>query len=91
MDNKIDQLEYTVMELGTEIFRLKSQISEMNSVQEGMTRTLKNLKDVLEEKGLISEEDFDSASLKLDVLEADSEEFSGENFLDQISPKPDFH
>lgn len=90
MNDKIDQLEYTVMELGTEIFRLKTQISEMTNVQESMSKTLTTLKDILDEKGVICEEDFDAASPYADQSSLeDSEQIDLSNITG--SNKNDFH
>ena len=89
MSDRVDQLEYTVMELGTEVFRLKSQISDISSVQEKTAKTLKNLKDILDEKGVISEDDFAAASSS----EAETLE-EHERFDLQAGPsndKPEFH
>ena len=33
MSNRIDQLEYTVMELGSQVFRLKQELSNLNYSQ----------------------------------------------------------
>jgi regulator of replication initiation timing len=90
MSNRIDQLEYTVMELGTEIFRLKSQISEMSSVQENMSKTLKNLKDVLDDKGVICEDDFDAASPGHDDGEMEEGDHIDLSF-NHTANKPEFH
>ena len=61
MAAKIHQLENTLMELGTEMFRLKHQISDMQNLQTQFVRTLNGLKGVLDEKGVITSDDFDLA------------------------------
>ena len=52
MNTRVDQLEYTVMELGSEIFQLKHQMTEMNTIQESYLQLIHNLKSILEEISL---------------------------------------
>ena len=59
MKDRVGQLEYTIMELGTELYRLKSEIQQMVNVQTKSLKTLKGLRDVLDERGVISKEDLD--------------------------------
>lgn len=59
--SRVEQLERTVLELGTEMFRLKAQISELTNFHEQFSRTIKGLKQILDDKGLITSEDFESA------------------------------
>ena len=61
MENKLDQLEYTVLELGTEIFRLKSKVSQLSNNQHRFNKTINILKSLMEEKGILTEEDFEIA------------------------------
>ena len=61
MAAKIYQLESTIMELGTEMFRLKHQISDMQHMQAQFVKTINGLKGILDEKGVINAEDFDMA------------------------------
>ncbi len=60
-NEKIEQLERTVLELGTEIFRLKTEISSLKGYHENFVDIVEGLKKILDEKGLISHEDFDAA------------------------------
>ncbi len=87
MAGKIDQLEYTVMELGTEVFRLKSKVSEISANQEQFIRTLQNLKNIIEEKGIITEDDFEMASTANDDYEEPHEYTMTKN----QSSKIEFH
>lgn len=88
MENRMDQLEYTVMELGTEIFRLKSQLSDMSEFQDKVSRTLKSLRDLIDEKGMITEDDFDSAT---HFLGDEGEEMEMEDGERPPQSKVDFH
>jgi hypothetical protein len=62
MSDRIDQLEYTVMELGAEMFRLKQELLHITTVKDNMFNMLKKLQVVLDEKGLIDSEEFDIAT-----------------------------
>jgi hypothetical protein len=59
MKDRIGQLEYTIMELGTEIYRLKSEMQQMSNIQSKSLKTLKGLQNMLDERGVIAMEDFD--------------------------------
>ncbi|MFW7380048.1 MAG: hypothetical protein ACOH5I_14640 [Oligoflexus sp.] len=62
MSDRIDQLEYTVMELGAEMFRLKQELQHITSMKENMLSVLKKLQFILDEKGIIDSEEFDMAT-----------------------------
>jgi regulator of replication initiation timing len=64
----MDQLEYTVMELGAEMFRLKQEISQMTQVKDNLTKAFRKLQDVLDEKGIIDNEEFDIALNMQDIF-----------------------
>lgn len=59
--DKINQLERTILELGTEIFRMKSQLSSLRTDHDNFIEIMGGLKSILDEKGLINEDDFDNA------------------------------
>ena len=61
MQDKINQLERTILELGTEIFRMKSQVSSLTGHHESFIEVMSGLKSILDEKGLINEDDFENA------------------------------
>lgn len=60
-EDKISQLERTILELGSEVFRIKTEMYSLKSNQENFCEVMKGLKNILDEKGLISSEDFDGA------------------------------
>ena len=59
MSNRIDQLEYTVMELGSQVFRLKQEVTNLNCSQDALVDIFKKLRAILDEKGVLEIEDFD--------------------------------
>lgn len=59
--DRISQLERTILELGTEIFRMKTQVSSLKGEQETFIEMMSGLRNILDEKGLITEDDFDNA------------------------------
>lgn len=72
MSNRIDQLEYTVMELGSQVFRLKQELNSLNQNQSAVFEFIKNVRSVLEDKGLYDLLDFESMN-------------SLHNFFDQLN------
>lgn len=58
---KVQQLENSLMELGTEMFRLKHQLADLQVAQSQMVKTMTGLKNILDEKGLITIDDFELA------------------------------
>lgn len=60
-EERVDQLERTVLELGTEIFRMKSEVFSLKEYHEKFVEIVGGLKNILDEKGLINHEDFDAA------------------------------
>ncbi len=60
MSDKITKLEHTMMELGTEMFRLKFLLRESTKLQNSFAKSLKGLKTILDEKGIINPDDFET-------------------------------
>ena len=58
---KLEMLERAVLELGTELFNLKGSMVKAKESHEQFLATVKGLKQLLDEKGLITHEDFESA------------------------------
>lgn len=59
MADRLDQLEYTVMELGAEVFRLRQEVNELSSRNEDFTKAFQQIKEILSEKGIINSDDID--------------------------------
>jgi len=58
---RVEQLERTILELGTEIFKLRSHISDISKFEDRFLKTMRGLKIILDDKGLITSEDFETA------------------------------
>ena len=67
MSDRMKQLETSLLELGTEMFRLKHQLAAVVDQGKHFVASMKNLKLILDEKGLISQDDFESV---VDMAEA---------------------
>jgi hypothetical protein len=59
--DKLYKMERALLELGSEIFRLKSNMHELHNSHEKFVKIMDGLRLLLDEKGLILEDDFDSA------------------------------
>jgi len=60
-EKRIKQLERTLMELGTEVFKNKNEILHLKSYHENFIKIVDGLKKIMDEKGLITIEDFEGA------------------------------
>lgn len=60
-EDRINQLERTLLELGTEVFRVKTELSSIKDTNENFIEVMKGLKALLDEKGVISSDDFENA------------------------------
>jgi hypothetical protein len=60
--NKNEELEMLVLELGAEVYRIRTQMDEMSGVHTNFLEMIKNLKQILDDKGLINSDDFDEAA-----------------------------
>jgi hypothetical protein len=58
---KIELLERTVLEMGSELFQVKIALDRNQEVHEKFLAVLEGLKQLLDEKGIINIEDFESA------------------------------
>lgn len=58
---KLELLERTVLELGAELFTMKGMVAKSRESYEQFLTTMRGLKQLLDEKGLITPEDFDTA------------------------------
>lgn len=90
MDNRIEQLEYTVMELGTEIFRLKSQINEMTDRQSHLNGLVNTIRCLLDEKGIVEADDID-LNTDLNDGEIEGDEASIDLEGDRTNTKNEYH
>ena len=67
MEDAIRKLESTVLELGTEVYVLRNQLTKASSRNEQMLKIIQSLQKLLDEKNLISTEDFEIA-IKLEDI-----------------------
>jgi hypothetical protein len=58
---RIEMLERTVLELGAELFQMKSTVNKSEQSHEQFLALLKGLKRLLDDKGLITLDDFEAA------------------------------
>lgn len=59
--NRIEDLEVSVLELGTELYKLKHSMTSLTLQNENFLHIFNSLKEILDDKGIISEDDFDEA------------------------------
>lgn len=60
MKDKISKLENSLLELGTEMFRLKFMLRESHKLQNAFAKSMQGLKVILDEKGIINHDDFET-------------------------------
>lgn len=70
--NKLELLERTVLELGAELFRIKTELSDVRQFHQQFVSTVKGLKELLDEKGMIHSEDFEAAVELGNAISVDS-------------------
>ncbi|SMF69978.1 hypothetical protein [Pseudobacteriovorax antillogorgiicola] len=90
MSNRIDQLEYTVMELGSQVFRLKQEVTNLNQSQETFVTIFKKLRSILDEKGVLEVEDFDLITDFYQLIDHFEDPMEAEE-EPQTIPKSDLH
>lgn len=77
MSAKLDHLERTVLELGTEIYRIRHRMDLIDQDNSHYQQIFLSLRKILDEKGLIAIEDFDDA-VALDRILARQSHSQGE-------------
>ena len=70
VQSRVDQLERTVLELGAELYTLKGTFAKQNESHTRFLAIVKGLKQLLDEKGLITLDDFDAAVQLGEALES---------------------
>lgn len=91
MSDRVDQLEYTLMELGAQVFRLKQEVSSLNSSQTSFVRVFKKLRVILDEKGVLDSEDFELMTDFYHLIDGFEDPYDVEQDQMQTSPKSDLH
>ena len=59
MSQKIESLERAILELGSEVFRVKHRMDEVDKANHGYRQIFVSLKRLLDEQGIVSSEDFE--------------------------------
>lgn len=67
--SRMEMLERTVLELGTELYNMKGLIQKNQATHVQFVALIKGLKTLLDEKGLITPDDFDAAVELGEVIE----------------------
>lgn len=88
-NDKLLKLERALLELGSEVFRLRTVMGDLQVNHELFVKIIDGLRMLLDEKGLILEDDFDSAiDLKNAVVGLPC---STPSPLNSVRTKKDFH
>lgn len=61
MQSKLDHLERTILELGAQVYRTKHQMDEITKINACYVEIFASLKRLLDERGIISSDDFEEA------------------------------
>lgn len=85
MSNRVSQLEYTVLELGAEVYRLKHEMKTLKATNETISGAFDKLRQLLDDKSIIDSDEFDIHLLNASVLELETE--SREPELDPVNKK----
>ncbi len=57
-NTRVDSLEHSLLELGSEVYQLKHRLAALGDQNDKMLQQLNSLKKILDDKGVISEDDF---------------------------------
>lgn len=68
MSQRSFKVENSLLEVGAEVFRLKHELTRILEQQEHFSKSLRGLKTLLDEKGVITAEDFEAAVDIVDVI-----------------------
>jgi len=86
MQSKLEHLERTILELGAHIYRVKHQMEEISKVNNSYRDIFVSLRRLLDERGLISAEDFEDAVAldKIINLQAGAQADTLSTFADEL-------
>jgi len=73
MSNRVSQLEYTVLELGAEVYRLKHEVKKMTSTNEMISSAFNKLRNLLDDKLIIDSDEFDIQLLAMGAVDLDTD------------------
>lgn len=83
MREYITQLEATILDLGAEVCSMKSEMRDICRDNKKLQATLSTLKELLDEKGVVSEEDFEIALVDKSLRTSVFDEFGEETSLEK--------
>jgi hypothetical protein len=89
MGDALRRLETAVMELGSEIYVIKNQLSRTNDQNEKLLKVFRSLQKILDERDLISHEDLEIALKTEEISLPDN--FEHETDHDSNDPKKFSH
>lgn len=69
MSERMQKLEHTIMELGSEIYKLRHDLKESQKVHYKVLTTLRGIRSILDEKGIVTAEEFETAVDLQKILE----------------------
>ena len=84
-DDKLCFIERSVLELGSEVYKLKQELKTVRSSHKNILDQLKALRLLLDDGGVISLDDFDGAIDLAEAMAIDCEEYN--NSLGDIKSK----
>ncbi len=85
MKPNLESLESTLMELGTELFLVKSQMNSISRKNVELLRLVHSVQLVLEERGLVTREDLEEAMEDINLV-CGSDYIEDGEALKQLSP-----
>lgn len=90
-NEKLKLLEHAIMNLSMQVAGLQSKLTENSSFKEEYYKTLEGLRNLLDEKGMISKEDFDSEIEIFQILKEGNLESMIESDLPKQKRKAPVH
>jgi hypothetical protein len=69
MKDRIELLERTILDLGAEVYKLKHALVGATLKQQAMNKLLEGLRGMLDEKGLITQEEIEEASIMSELVD----------------------
>lgn len=62
LETRVDMLERTLLDLGTQLFEVKGRLTKFQERHDRFVGLLTGLKHLLDEKGVLTPDDFDAAA-----------------------------
>ena len=81
---KSNQIEQALLELGTEMMRLRGEIGDLKEQQDRFVEVINGLKLILDEKGIINSDEFENSIEVLSTLSGQGYDVSLEEEIEKI-------